>query len=102
MYFQLQPLSRLMSSSFSVRSDRFMCGLPCFNLVMPGLEREARLHAKCLGHPGLSFSLAYEVVDGRDRPDHDACLDSSCGAPDTDAITNSDLPIRTTGTLRGS
>ena len=28
MYFQLQPFSRLMSSSFSVRSDRFMLGLP--------------------------------------------------------------------------
>src|SRR6476661_6865692 len=27
MYFQVQPLSRLMSSSFSVRSDRFMCRL---------------------------------------------------------------------------
>src|SRR6266446_8586339 len=34
MYFQLQPLSRLMSSSFSVRSDRFMYRL--LALVMPG------------------------------------------------------------------
>jgi hypothetical protein len=41
-------------------------------------------------------------VDGRDKPGHDACFDSSWGASDTDAITNSDLPIRTSGTLRGS
>jgi hypothetical protein len=36
-------------------------------------------------------------VDGRDKPGHDVCFDS-----DTDAITNSDLPIRTSGTSRGS
>jgi hypothetical protein len=41
-------------------------------------------------------------VDGRDNPGHDARFDSSCGAPETDASTSSDLPIRTTGTWRGS
>ena len=42
--------------------------------------------------------LLYEDVDGRDKPGHDVCVDSS--APE--AITNSGFPIRTVGTLRGS
>jgi hypothetical protein len=41
-------------------------------------------------------------VDGRDKPGHDACFEASCGASAPDAITNSGLPIRTIGTLRGS
>jgi hypothetical protein len=41
-------------------------------------------------------------VDGRDKPGHDACFDSSCDASDTDAIISSGLPIRTTGTWRPS
>jgi len=50
--------------------------------------------------PGIHvfLSLTYEDVDGRDKPGHDACLDSS----DIAAIISSGLPIRTTGTLRGS
>jgi len=90
MCFQLQPFSRLMSSSFSVRVGSFHGSSP-FN-------RHARVLSR---HPRLSI-LFYEDVDGRDKPGHDACFDSSCGALDTDAITNSGLPIRTTGTLRGS
>src|ERR1700687_4371139 len=100
-----------MSSSFSVRSDRFICLLPYYR------SRHAR---DCPGHPRFSLSRPYEDVDGRDpstpeastgfdcrsaealakaaKPGHDACL----GPSETDAITNSDLPIRTTGTLRGS
>src|SRR5450759_1361809 len=105
MCFQLQPFSRLISSSFSVRSDRFMCRLP-FTPVVPGIP--------------VFLALTYEDVDGRDpstpeastgfecrsaealakagKPDHDVCFDSS----DTAAIISSGLPIRTTGTLRGS
>jgi hypothetical protein len=41
-------------------------------------------------------------VDGRDNPGHDVCSGSSWVAFDSDAITSSDLPIRTTGTVRGS
>src|SRR5664279_2911819 len=100
MCFQLQPFSRLISSSFSVRSDRFMCLLP--------FMRQA---------PGVVLSSTYEDVDGRDpstpeastgfecrsaealakagKPGHGACLVSS----DTAAIVSSGLPIRTTGTL---
>lgn len=32
----------------------------------------------------------------QDKPGHDACLDSSDGTSDTDAIISSGLPIRTT------
>src|SRR6202163_4521856 len=102
MCFQLQPFSRLMSSSFSVRSDRFMACLPCFNLVMPGLKREARLRTRCAGHPRLFPVCPYEDVDGRDKPGHDACFDAVCAASEPDAMINSGLPIRTSGTLRGS
>ena len=53
--------------------------------------------------PGIHvLPVCYEDVDGRDRPGHDACFESSLDASDTDAMTNSDLPIFTTGTLRGS
>ena len=51
--------------------------------VMPGLV------------PGIHvLALVHKDVDGRDKPGHDACCESS----DTVAITNSDLPGRTTGT----
>ena len=54
--------------------------------------------------PGIHVFLvaSYEDVDGRDKPGHDVCFESSWRASDTDAITNSDLPIFTTGTRRGS
>ena len=54
--------------------------------------------------PGIHVFLSgtYEDVDGLDRPGHDVFLDSSCHASDTDAITSSDFPTLTTGTLRGS
>jgi hypothetical protein len=42
-------------------------------------------------------SLAFDLVMAGDKPGRDVCFDS-----DADAITNSDLPIRTIGTLRGS
>ena len=50
--------------------------------------------------PGIHvfLSLTYEDVDGRDKPGHDVCFVSS----DTDAMTSSGLPIRTSGTWRGS
>src|SRR5438270_12349519 len=41
MCFQLQPFSRLMSSSFSVRSDRFICSLPS------GLDVQHRRQRPC-------------------------------------------------------
>src|SRR5205807_5528369 len=75
--------------------------------------------------PGAVLSSTYEDVDGRDpstpgastgfecrsaealakagKPGHDACGDSSFRASGpNDAIISSGLPIRTTGTLRGS
>src|SRR5947199_7368024 len=57
MCFQDHALSRLMSRSFSVRSDRFM-GASLYS-VMPGLV------------PGIHVFLVQDV-DGRDKPGHDA------------------------------
>src|ERR1700692_325849 len=103
MCFQLQPFSRLMSSSFSVRSDRFMFRLP-FTPVMPGLV--PGMHVFLAGNyadvdgpgpstPGASTGLecrSAEALAKAGKPGHDVCVDSSRGALDTDAITNSGLP----------
>jgi hypothetical protein len=37
---------------------------------MPGQKREARLRARCPGHPRLQ-ELPQKDVDGRDEPGHD-------------------------------
>src|SRR3954453_15646138 len=91
MCFQLQPFSRLSSSSFSVRSDRFI--VLSLSLVVPALV--AGIHA-------LLCHETHEDVEGRDNPVHDvSSVWSHCGSV-ADAMTNSGLPIRTTGTLRRS
>jgi hypothetical protein len=38
------------------------------NGVMPGQKREARLRARCAGHPRLSSLLHPKNVDGRASP----------------------------------
>ena len=38
---------------------------------MPGQKREARLRARCPGHPRLGPEHRAKVVDGRDKPGHD-------------------------------
>ena len=40
-------------------------------LVMPGQKREARLRARCPGHPRLDEGCSKKDVDGRDKPGHD-------------------------------
>src|SRR6202011_5219587 len=70
MFSHPQPFSRLMSSSFSVRSDRFMCRLPLHSSG-PGSSRAS------------AFPLRpHEGADGRDRLRRDtgsACSFSSNG-----------------------
>src|SRR5258705_8800407 len=45
---------------------------------MPGRNREARLRARCPGHPRLSLmKFAKEDVDGRDKPGHDVVVFAS-------------------------
>src|SRR5260370_42031006 len=102
MCFQLQPFSRLMSSSFSVRSDRFMGRLPCFKSrhVRPK-ARSASSRKMC--RASTSFSVCpYEDVDGRGKPGPDVCFDSSCRAVGTDAVTHSGFTLPPPRTLRGS
>ncbi|MEH2515980.1 hypothetical protein V1279_001553 [Bradyrhizobium sp. AZCC 1610] len=57
---------------------------------MPGQKREARLRARCPGHPRLSLCEGKDV-DGRDKPGHDG----ECGS----AVSYSAL---LTSLIRGS
>ena len=41
---------------------------------MPGQKREARLRARCAGHPRLENRLCKQDVDGRVKPGHDGAL----------------------------
>jgi hypothetical protein len=47
-------------------------GRAFYVLVMPGQKREARLRARCAGHPRLlRYVHTDEDVDGRVKPGHD-------------------------------
>src|SRR6266852_6009591 len=55
---------------------------------MPGQKREARLRARCPGHPRLVGIQGKKVVDGRDKPGHDDVLNQ-----ETTLDCSKDTPI---------
>jgi hypothetical protein len=62
--------------------------------VMAGQKREARLRARCPGHPRLSSRQKKKDVDARDKPGHDGGFPAQTKRCDRDPIQSNRNMIR--------